>query len=90
MQWAYQQAGIQLPRTAAEQYNATKRITSQELQPGDLIFFAGTTDAPGITHVGMYIGNGQMIQAPKEGDIVKIVSINDAYWSQHTVGYGRV
>jgi cell wall-associated NlpC family hydrolase len=90
MQWAYSQMGKQLPRTAAEQYNATQRITSDQLQPGDLIFFSGTTDAPGVTHVGMYIGNGQMLQAPKEGDVVKISSLNNDFWNSHTYGYGRV
>lgn len=90
MQWAYSQVGKELPRTAAEQFAATQRINPDQLQPGDLIFFSGTTDAPGVTHVGMYIGNGQMLQAPKEGDVVKISSLNNDFWQSHTYGYGRV
>jgi cell wall-associated NlpC family hydrolase len=90
MMWAYAQAGIQIPRTAAEQYAGTQRITGDDLQPGDLVFFSGTTDAPGVTHVGMYIGNGQFIQAPDVGDVVKISSLYDEFWFSHIYGYGRV
>jgi cell wall-associated NlpC family hydrolase len=92
MQWAYAQAGVQIAGTAQDQYNTTQRINSDDLLPGDLIFFYGTNDASGtiVTHVGMYLGNGQMLHAPKEGDVVKIVSINNEFWQQHLYGFGRV
>lgn len=89
MQAAYAQAGIQLARTAQEQYDTTERITSEQVQPGDLVYFH-TADYDYVTHVGMYIGNGQMIHAPKEGDIVRTVNINDEFWQSVLVGYGRV
>lgn len=88
--WAYGSTGKYFGRTAQEQYNNTSRITSSQLQPGDLVFFSGTTGAPGITHVGIYIGNGQMLEAPTEGDVVKIVSLNSDFWNAHLAGYGRV
>lgn len=86
MQWAYG-GKLDHARTAEQQYYATQRINGQDLQAGDLIFF---NTIGGISHVGMYIGNGQMIHAPKENDIVKIVSLDNDYWRNATVGYGRV
>ena len=62
----YRDAGIALPRTAAEQYSATSRVARADLQPGDVVFFADTY-IPGISHVGIYIGGGQQINAPTEG-----------------------
>lgn len=90
VQWAYAGAGISLPRTAAEQWEWTPTIAEADLRPGDLVFFAGTTDAPGITHVAMYVGEGLMVNAPDVGDIVRLVSIHDPWWRAHLVGFTRV
>lgn len=90
MVWAFGGAGITLPRTAAEQWEWTPTISEEELLPGDLIFFEGTTDAPGITHVAMYVGAGLMINAPDVDDIVRLVSIHDPWWRAHLVGFTRV
>lgn len=90
IQWAYAGAGVSLPRTAAEQWEWTPNVDESEILPGDLVFFQGTTDAPGITHVAMYIGAGLMINAPDENDIVRLVSINDPWWREHMVGFTRV
>ena len=73
MQYAYKQNGISIPRTAREQFKAGRSVATENLMPGDLVFFKGakgSAASPG--HVGMYIGNGQYIQAPKTGDVVKI------------------
>jgi cell wall-associated NlpC family hydrolase len=68
--------GIQLPRTAAQQSTAGKPVASlTDAQPGDLVFFDNTSSRPGADHVGIYIGNGQMIDAPTEGEKVKIQSV---------------
>jgi len=83
--WAYAQAGVTLPRGSADQWPATTRITAEELQPGDLIFFGSD-----FFHVGLYAGNGYMLHAPREGLTVEIVSLSDSYWSTHLSGYGRV
>jgi cell wall-associated NlpC family hydrolase len=68
--------GIPLPRTAAQQATAGKPVASlANAQPGDLVFFDNTSSRPGVDHVGIYIGNGQMIAAPTEGEKVKISSV---------------
>lgn len=79
-----------LPHSSQVQYTKTKHFTTatslsdlSDAQPGDLVFFSGddgTLDEPG--HVGIYIGNGRMINAPQSGEVVKIVQITgDAYWA---------
>ena len=91
VQWAYGQVGIVLPRTAQEQFDATVRLNPSQLQPGDLLFFHICCQQPDwVTHVGIYVGDGQMIQAPDEGDVVRITSIDTPYWQGHFVGAGRV
>ncbi len=71
VQAAYKAAGITLPRVAQDQYDATAKLgPGDPLQPGDLIFFGGgPTD---VTHVGIYIGSGQMVDAPHTGADVRI------------------
>ena len=83
--WAYQQVGVELPRGSAAQWGATSRITAEELQPGDLVFFGAD-----LFHVGLYAGNGYMLHSPREGMTVEMVSLSESYWSTHLVGYGRV
>jgi cell wall-associated NlpC family hydrolase len=72
VQAAYKQAGVDLPRTAQQQYDATTKVSPGALQPGDLVFFGPSTQA--ISHVGIYIGNGQMIDAPHTGAQVRVES----------------
>jgi cell wall-associated NlpC family hydrolase len=81
--------GIKLPRTAADQFAATSRVPREELQPGDLVFFANTY-MPGVSHVGIYIGGGQQINAPAEGQRVSVQGVFDGYWGAHFAGGGRV
>lgn len=101
--WAYSQVGKSVPRTADEQWNATERLAPADVQVGDLIFFyntytvaqndrtrVATSDQKVITHNGIYAGNGLMLHAPKEGDYVRLVSLDDPYWKAHLAGYGRV
>jgi peptidoglycan DL-endopeptidase CwlO len=91
VQWVYTQAGIAMPRTAQEQYDATLRVSPDQLQPGDLVFFGATyPSSDPVTHVGIYVGDGQMINAPTEGDIVREMSVFTGFWGQHYVGAGRV
>jgi cell wall-associated NlpC family hydrolase len=89
VQLAFRGLGINLPRTAAEQYAATTRVPREALQPGDLVFFANTY-MPGISHVGIYIGRGQQINAPTEGQKVSVQPVFDGYWGTHFVAGGRV
>ena len=77
VQAAYRVAGISLPRVAQDQYDATAKLAPGDpLQPGDLIFFGqGPTD---VTHVGIYIGDGQMVDAPHTGADVRVESVPTA------------
>jgi hypothetical protein len=77
MQWVYGQLGIRLPRTSQEQQRATTRVAKPS--PGDLVFYGSPA-----YHVGLYIGGGKMIDAPKPGDRVKVQDV----WGAPT--YGRV
>ncbi|MEU0161335.1 C40 family peptidase [Streptomyces sp. NPDC006261] len=70
-QAAWQAAGVSLPRTTYTQINAGQRVSRSELAPGDLVFFYS-----GISHVGLYIGGGQMIHAPRPGAPVRIAPIS--------------
>lgn len=91
VQWAYAQNGVNLPRTAQQQYNATQRLAQSDLKPGDLVFFANTyASSEPITHVGIYMGNNQMINAPTEGKPVQVISMSNPFWASHYAGAGRV
>jgi cell wall-associated NlpC family hydrolase len=68
-QAAYQAAGIQLPRVAQDQYNATTKVPLNALEPGDLVFFGTSTSE--ITHVGIFVGGDMMIDAPHIGAFVR-------------------
>ncbi|MFF2720592.1 NlpC/P60 family protein [Streptomyces sp. NPDC058011] len=70
-QAAWQAAGVSLPRTTYTQINAGRRVSRSELAPGDLVFFYS-----GISHVGLYIGGGQMIHAPRPGAPVRIAPVD--------------
>ena len=73
-------ADINLPRTSKAQSQYGTTVSRSNLKPGDLIF--SSTDGSGtVSHVGIYIGGGQMIHAPKPGDVVKVSSINSSYWN---------
>ncbi len=89
VQQVYLQFGKQLPRTAADQFVATQRISQDQLQPGDLVFFANTY-MPGVSHVGIYIGNGLQINAPDVGQTVSVQPVFTGYWGAHLAGFGRV
>lgn len=70
VQWAYQQAGISVPRTSYDQVSGGTPVSESNLQPGDAVAFYGGE------HIGVYIGNGQVVHAPTEGENVKISSID--------------
>jgi cell wall-associated NlpC family hydrolase len=92
VQLVFRQVAIALPRTAQQQFDATARVSREELQPGDLVFFARTYADPHdwITHVGIYVGGGQQINAPTEGQVVSIQPVFSGFWGAHYAGGGRV
>ncbi|MFD9359111.1 NlpC/P60 family protein [Streptomyces sp. NPDC060031] len=75
-QAAWRAAGVSLPRTTYTQINAGQRVSRDQLAPGDLVFFYS-----GVTHVGLYIGNGQMIHAPRPGSTVRLAPIDSMPWA---------
>ncbi|HEY3058966.1 MAG TPA: C40 family peptidase [Chloroflexota bacterium] len=92
VQLVFRQLGIMLPRTAQLQYAAAVPIARDSLQPGDLVFFARTYADPHdwITHVGIYAGGGEQINAPTTGQVVSIQPVFSGFWGAHFVGGGRV
>lgn len=70
--WAYKQVGINLPHYTGSQWTAGRHVPRNELQAGDLVFFYSD-----LHHVGIYIGGGLMVHAPRTGDVVRVASINN-------------
>ncbi|TDC12307.1 hypothetical protein E1284_24135 [Actinomadura bangladeshensis] len=80
---AWAAAGVGITRTTNSQYAATKRVAKSDLQPGDLVFFSG------LGHVGLYVGGGKMVHAPRTGKTVEVVSITSGYYLSNYYGAGR-
>lgn len=76
-----------IPRVAQAQYDATSRVSRDDLLPGDLVFFGSSTSS--ISHVGIYVGSNQFIHAPSTGDVVKYSSLTGSYATRYQ-GAGRV
>ena len=86
--WVYNQAGYDVGRTTANGlWQKSQHISEAEAKPGDLVFFKGTYDTPGMSHVGIYLGNGKMVSA---GDPIKYADIHSSYWQQYLAGFGRL
>lgn len=90
VQYVYDRAGIRLPRTAQEQYNATRKVGGGEsLIPGMLAFFGSS--ASNVTHVGIYLGAGKMLDAPHTGANVRIEStptqVGSSWGSDRLIGF---
>lgn len=87
MQWAFKKAGVNLPRTAQQQYNVSLKISESEARPGDLVFFQHTYNAGRpITHVGLYMGNGQFWNANDDGVVIS----NLSGWRKYNPLFGRI
>ncbi|HEY6309816.1 MAG TPA: C40 family peptidase [Streptosporangiaceae bacterium] len=77
VQWSFAQAGVRMPRVAADQARTGPAVPVTQLEPGDLLFYHTDPTAPGyISHVAIYLGNGWMIQAPQPGEHVEVVPAN--------------
>ena len=91
IQYVAKQLGINVPRVASDQAGAGREVGKGELQPGDLVYFKGTTGDPNkVSHIGMFVGDGKFIHAPKTGDVVKISNLNDSYYQEHWGGARRI
>ena len=86
--WVYNQNGYDVGRTTANGlWNKSQHISEAEAKPGDLVFFKGSYDTPGMSHTGIYLGNGMMVSA---GDPIKYANIHSSYWEKHLAGFGRL
>ena len=86
--WVYNQNGYNVGRTTANGlWNKSQHISEAEAKPGDLVFFEGTYDTPGKSHVGIYLGNGMMVSAV---DPIKYANIHSSYWQKYLSGFGRL
>ena len=86
--WVYNQNGYDVGRTTANGlWQKSQHISEAEAKPGDLVFFKGTYDTPGMSHTGIYLGNGMMVSA---GDPIKYANIHSSYWDKHLAGFGRL
>ena len=86
--WVYNQNGYDVGRTTANGlWQKSQHISEAEAKPGDLVFFKGTYDTPGMSHTGIYLGNGMMVSA---GDPIKYANIHSSYWEKHLAGFGRL
>lgn len=86
--YLFRKAGSPLPRTAAAQYTRGGRVSKNELRPGDLVFFKNTYKR-GVSHVGVYIGNGRFVHAASSGRGVRVDSLSSAYYQNHWAGARR-
>ena len=84
--YVYNQCGWDFGRLGAQGlYNISRRTSSP--RPGDLVFFTGTYDTPGVSHVGIYVGDGWMLHC---GDPIGYANLNTSYWQSHLYAYGRL
>lgn len=86
--WVINHSGWNVGRLGAQGlYNICTPVSSSQAKPGDLIFFVGTYDTPGVSHVGIYVGGGMMIHC---GSPISYTSINTSYWQAHYYSFGRL
>jgi cell wall-associated NlpC family hydrolase len=89
VRWVLSQFGIETGRTVWSQFPHGTPVEQHELQPGDIVFFANTYTA-GLSHVGIYVGDGHFVDAGTERTGVRQASIWDSYWAARYVGARRV
>lgn len=86
--WVINHSGWNVGRLGAQGLcNICTPVTGAQARPGDLIFFKGTYDTPGVSHVGIYVGNGMMIHC---GNPISYANVNTTYWKNHFYAYGRL
>ena len=86
--WVINHSGWDVGRLGAQGlFNICTPVSSANVKPGDLVFFTGTYDTPGVSHVGIYVGNNMMIHC---GDPISYANLNSSYWQSHFYRYGRL
>lgn len=85
--YAYQSAGLNVPRTSVDQYRAARLISLHDASPGDLLFFKGWRS---VSHVGIYLGDNRFVHAPSKGKSVTVTRLDDEYYRTRLVSVGRL
>ena len=86
--WVINHSGWNVGRLGAQGlYNICTPVSSSQVKPGDLVFFVGTYDTSGVSHVGIYVGNSTMLHC---GDPISYTNLNSSYWQSHFYSYGRL
>jgi cell wall-associated NlpC family hydrolase len=88
VQYVFALYGIALPRIVHDQYRAGHRIRIDDLEPGDLVFFA--PDGDEVSHVGIVIGGDRFVHAPNSRGVVRVDSFASGYWGEHVAGARRI
>lgn len=86
--YVHHEIGIEVPRTAVEQYRAATPVNKANLAPGDLLFFR--TRGRGVSHVAIYTGAGRFVHAPQTGRPIELRALEDDYYRPRLVGAGRL
>jgi cell wall-associated NlpC family hydrolase len=87
-QFVFAQHGVALPREVREQFKVGKVVQTDQMAPGDLIFF--TTTAPGASHVAIALGGDEFVHAPSSTGVVRVEHLSSRYWSPRLLGIRRV
>ena len=88
VQWVFAQQGMALPREVRQQYGVGEKIDSDDVRPGDLIFFE--TVSSGASHVGIALGGGEFVHAPSSRGVVRVERYTSGYWADRWVGARRI
>lgn len=83
----YNLCGLSIPRTSRDQFKAGDMITKDDLRDGDLVFFGASADK--INHVGIYVGDGKFVHAPRRGEEIRVTEVNESYFEKRFVGARR-
>ncbi len=83
----YNLCGLSIPRTSRDQFTAGDLVIKEDLKDGDLVFFGASADT--ISHVGIYVGNGKFVHAPRRGEEIRVSEVNESYFEKRFVGARR-
>lgn len=83
----YNLCGLSIPRTSRDQYKAGEAVSKEDLKDGDLVFFGSSEET--INHVGIYIGSGKFVHAPKRGEDIRATAIDESYFERRFIGARR-
>jgi len=83
----YNLCGLSIPRVSRDQFKAGEQVAKDDLRDGDLLFFGASADS--ITHVGIYVGNGKFVHAPRRGEDIKVSGVDESYFERRFIGARR-